>query len=478
MIAIVLDTNILHKSPYLSRDEWVSLSTHKDEWKVRILVPEVVVMETTNTVPREWTKQKDIFSTAKVGVFGLQDDVDAIVRTIEASIESYGDTLKRRLSELGAEVLADPEVSHTRVAERASKGIAPYQGKATKDNYRDTLIWLSVIEAAQNNLDHEVWFVSENHKDFGALDAAAADQVPRALHKELQKELASLGLENKVKYAANLAALVQHISSVYGPIETEELSRLMAAVDYDGLGRFLNEQVLWMTAPARDVALDPTVSIAVVSQVLSPTLEWMFSDEAKNGEGEWTANYVVVLEAVVAGYSPGVEEMRSVDNKVLRVSGTVTFTDDGTVEKFEVTRLEAPPEDPNHALWSLLDQTGFPELGNFRLAVTDRIRSGFTLPSGTMEAMRRIADQASGATLPAETLKSMRRIADQASGATLPAETLKSMRRIVEQASGATLPAETLKSMRRITEAAVVQEDPDEKESTEEDTGQESSPED
>ena len=89
MVAIVLDTNILHKSPYLSRDEWTSLSTHKDEWKVRILVPEVVVMETTNTVQREWARQKNTFSTAKVGEFGLQERVDEIIEAIAARIDSY-----------------------------------------------------------------------------------------------------------------------------------------------------------------------------------------------------------------------------------------------------------------------------------------------------------------------------------------------------------------------------------------------------
>ncbi|KNH16261.1 hypothetical protein ACU18_13950 [Arthrobacter sp. ZBG10] len=414
MIVIILDTNILHKSPFLSRDEWRSLSTHKDEWKVKIMVPEVVVMETTNTVQREWTRQKNTFSTAKVGEFGLQEHADAIVHAIAARIDSYEDDLKKRLSELGAEVLPDPTISHTKVAERASKGKAPYQGKATKDNYRDTLIWLTVIEAARNNPDDEVWFVSDNHKDFGGLEGEDGDQIPKALHQELQKELASLGLQNQVKYAANLAALVQHISALYGPIATEELDRLTAAVKYDLLEQLLNEQVLTMTIPARDVALEPAASVAAVNEILSPELKWNFSDEAKSGEHEWTANYVVDLEAVVLGYSSDMEEMLTIDNKVLRASGTVSFTTDGNIQKFEVSRLEAHPDDPNHRLWELLDKAGFAERNSLGKYLTDRLQIGLTLPPEIMEAMRRTAQLASGLTLPPETMEAMRKVLEAA----------------------------------------------------------------
>ncbi|MDJ0318595.1 PIN domain-containing protein [Arthrobacter antibioticus] len=410
MIAIVLDTNILRKSPYLSRNEWVLCATHKDEWKVRILVPEVVVMETTNTVTRDWTTDRNACSRVKVGGFGLQKEVDTIVQAIDTHITSYEDDLKKRLSELGAEILPDPAVSHTEVAKRAAKRTAPYQDKSSKDNYRDTIIWLSVIEAAGNNPEHEVWFVSENHDDFGIKGNSTTDEVQKEFHQGLHKELVSLGLQDRVKYAQNLADLVQHISSIYGPIDTEELNVLTAAVQYDELRRWLDEKVLAMTIAARDIALDPTVSIAVVSEILSPALEWKFSDEAKNGETEWTAKYVVDFQAVVLGYSIHAEESRSTDNKVLRASGTVTFGKQGSVQKFEIAKLEALPDDPNRWMWELLDQTGFPELGDFGPALADRLRNGFTTPTGTMEALRRLAQQASGATLPPGTMDAIETI--------------------------------------------------------------------
>jgi hypothetical protein len=54
MIAVVVDRNVLRNSPYLTRREWVSLSDHRADWKVSLLVPDVVLMETINVVPSEY----------------------------------------------------------------------------------------------------------------------------------------------------------------------------------------------------------------------------------------------------------------------------------------------------------------------------------------------------------------------------------------------------------------------------------------
>lgn len=64
-------------TPNLSRSEWISLSDHRPDWQVNLLVPDVVVMETTRVVAREWINQRETLNKAKVGTFGLQSDWDA-----------------------------------------------------------------------------------------------------------------------------------------------------------------------------------------------------------------------------------------------------------------------------------------------------------------------------------------------------------------------------------------------------------------
>ncbi|KSU75413.1 PIN domain-containing protein [Pseudarthrobacter enclensis] len=193
MIAVVVDTNIISQSPKLARPEWISLSEHRADWGVTLLVPEIVVMETTKVVPREWGKQRDDLSKAKVGTFGLQEQLDAIVQGIQNHIDGYEAQLNSRLSELGARVVPTPNVPHSNIAFRASRGRAPYHA-GVKDGYRDTLIWFTVLDVATKNSDDEVWFVSSNTNDFGnpsvkkkGDDNDAPLQLPRPLHPDLRR---------------------------------------------------------------------------------------------------------------------------------------------------------------------------------------------------------------------------------------------------------------------------------------------------
>lgn len=155
MIAIIVDTNILRESPYLSRPEWTSLSDHKADWAVSLLIPDIVLMETTKVVTREWDRQRDSLGNAKVGTFGLQDDLDALLQRIQDHIDNYEENLRTLLSERGAEVVSCPEVPHLEIASRASRGTAPYHA-GDKDGYRDTLIWFTVLEVAAAKPQHEV----------------------------------------------------------------------------------------------------------------------------------------------------------------------------------------------------------------------------------------------------------------------------------------------------------------------------------
>jgi hypothetical protein len=409
MISVVVDTNILKRSPRLTRQEWVLLSERRTDWNLRLLIPEVVEMEAAGVVTRDWVIQRDAFRGAKVGEFGLQNHVDALVKGIESHINGYEDYLTKRLSELGAEVVPVPNVSHLEVARRASAQIAPYKAKASKDNYRDTLIWLTLIDIAKRNPTDEVWFVSDNVSDFGVSAAnkksargeGVAAEISWPWNPELLEELSSLGLQDRVKYVTSLDSLAQHMAALHGPIAIEELDRLTAVIKFDVLGSLLNEQIMAMTVTARDVALEPIVSFAAVNEILSTELEWKFADEAKDGETGWTANYLVDLEAVVLGYSRDLEEMLTIDNKTLRASGTVTFTKQGIPQKFEVSRLEALPDDPNRTLWELLDQTGFGERSTVGSYLADRIRSGISVPPHIMESIAKAGGLASGMTLPA-----------------------------------------------------------------------------
>ncbi|MBT2248345.1 DUF4935 domain-containing protein [Arthrobacter sp. BHU FT2] len=359
MIGIVVDTNILAMSPYLTRDEWNTLATHMADWHVRIFIPEVVLVETVNVVQRRWTEQREKFAGAKIADLGIQDEVDAVSSRIQERIDSYEESLRSKLSKVGAEIIPIPEISHMEIARRASDRRAPYQGKS-KDGYRDTLIWLTVLDLAPGSPTDEIWFVSDNHQDFGTNGTTIVEGVEspaRTLHQDLRDELDALGLRGVVRYTASLAALVQHLASIHLPISEQDLEALISDVDRNGLQSLLMAKGIMVADPI-DVALTPELTGVVADQFL-PTGSWEFSDAATRGTDHWTANYSVEAVARIEG-SMGMRLDRSIAvSKPVLVSGTVTFSNDGQPTDLRVSNIDALPDDPYLRLFELAQSLGF-----------------------------------------------------------------------------------------------------------------------
>jgi hypothetical protein len=355
MIGIVLDTNILSMSPYLSREEWNILERHMEDWHVRLLIPEVVLVETINVAPRRWADERKKFAEAKVADLGIQDEVDAVSRRIQERIDGYEKSLRSRLSELGAEIVPVPEIPHLDIAQRASDRRAPYQGKS-KDGYRDTLIWLTVLDLAAKNSSDEIWFVSANHQDFGAGETPF-EPPARALHPDLRAELHAHGLQGRVRYTLSLAALVQHLAGIHLPISEDELEALISDVDPDGLQRLLAAQRMVVVDPI-GVALTPELTGVFADHFLS-TGSWTFSDAATRGSDHWTANYSVEAVARIAGSTGEPLDNSIVISKPVLVSGTVAFSNDGQPSDLRVSSVEALPGDPYLRLFELAQSLGF-----------------------------------------------------------------------------------------------------------------------
>jgi hypothetical protein len=441
MIAIVVDTNILRESPYLSRPEWLSLSSHRADWQIDLIVPNVVVMETTKVVPREWVSQKDYLSKAKVGAFGLQGDLDTLLQGIQKHIDDYGDQLLSRLSELGAQVAPYPEALHSDIAYRASRGIAPYHA-SDKDGYRDTLVWLTVLDVAERNPDHEVWFVSNNVNDFGDPSVKKkgdpkydeTSPLPRPLHPELLQELESRELEGRVKYVTSLLSLEQHLAALHGPISDDDLIALTSAIDFGALQALLNDQTSIVISP-KDAALNPGPLQAFVSKLFTRAPDWIFSDAAGRGEERWTANYAVDAEAEILAIPADPSAAPSVVNKTLRVSGTAAFTKRGQPEDVQVSRIEALADDPNRGIWEVLTSAGFGQIdlvgpssyGSFIQSV--QAAQNLTPPSEFFKTMAQSVQAAQNLTPPSEFFKTMAQSVQAAQNLTLPPEFFKTMAR-------------------------------------------------
>ncbi|MCT2141091.1 PIN domain-containing protein, partial [Dietzia cinnamea] len=169
-VIILLDANILIADPFLSSQSWKSLQDRADEWNLEFKVPEVALAEAVNSVTASWKSDLQRLQATRsfLRTLELGGALDGLEAAVNSRINGYEDDLKRKLVEIGVEIIPVPaDVDHLDIARRAIEGRAPY-GPKGKDGYRDALIWFSVLGIAKSNDNCTVWLLSDNYSDFGS----------------------------------------------------------------------------------------------------------------------------------------------------------------------------------------------------------------------------------------------------------------------------------------------------------------------
>ena len=360
---IVVDTNILYSTPSLRHHYFQSLSDNAEKWGVKLVVPEVVYMETVKVVRRVWGETAVAVSNLKVGQFGMNSEKAVIEAKIQADMESYPDDLRERLASLGFEIVPVPNIPHIEIAERSAERRAPYVAGASdprqipKDGYRDTLIWLTVMDVAKSNPDAEVWFVSTNNKDFGpsgqnwtGKNLGSKTDCPINFSEELIDELTNNGIADRVHYVTTLPSLEQHLANQWAPVPNETLTRWFDQADQQNLADMLYAWLEGYPLDPEQSALPTNVLRASVVGADRPSDGWEFSEGARRGSnGGWTARFAVSVKVDISVIdSTGVT---SEHTKNLCFSGVLSVDSSEAPESVEVMAATALPDDPNAELW-------------------------------------------------------------------------------------------------------------------------------
>lgn len=383
--------------------EWQSLADHRREWEIQIVVPEVVVVETVNMMRKHWELTQAAVAKLQVGEFGLSALHQEMADTIATYCENYEQSLLDRLTELGAEVVPPPAIDYMDIVRRAVHEHPPYGGKERSDGFRDAVIWHTLIAVALEHPDEDIWFVSNNIKDFGPTDGrwtsdgtGTRDDCPIVFHEMLAAELQERGIGDRVKYVMKLARLEQYIASRYAPIEVDELEKLIVQVDDDSLETQLLEAISGIVLRPRGAALDLDVTTArALSARTNEDSVWNFEEAARRGDAGWTARVTVQADVDVETYQ-GAAPGETV-TKPLLVAGDITISPDDTAIAFEITSVEALPGDPMRAAWRRRDNsqagisfgslfTSEETADMFRAAMAPTFRSIAEQNAGTLSA--------------------------------------------------------------------------------------------
>jgi hypothetical protein len=144
---VILDANVILSDAQFRSARWQPIADAVSAGTLRVLVPAIAVREAKHGAVgalRRLAREAEILSKRLAGD-AAASVADAVAKT-HADADGYGEWLDAKLIELGFEIAATPVVDHDIVAGRAVDRVPPFNEQG--GGYRDTLHWLTLIEAA------------------------------------------------------------------------------------------------------------------------------------------------------------------------------------------------------------------------------------------------------------------------------------------------------------------------------------------
>jgi len=208
-VIVVFDTNAVMQDPMCGGAVWQVLAHAPQSWSLQLMTSEVAVAEAVAGYSRAVAEAVAAFDKVarSWGRIGAQVQADSARDELQKKVHVYRDHLTESLREVGVAVLPPPDVSHMEVVARSVSRTRPCDDIG--NGYRDTLIWLTVLQIASERSDEPVIFVT-NDSDFMNSDRSG-------FHEDLVADLSSIGAEDRVGLRQALADVVIQLGAA--PVE-------------------------------------------------------------------------------------------------------------------------------------------------------------------------------------------------------------------------------------------------------------------
>ncbi len=365
---VILDTTAIMNEPHCTGTAFRALAHGAVAWNVRVLVPEVVLIEATAGHKRrinEASAALDGWVRKHAGPLGLGHIRKEVAETLDKESNSYRSILDSTLAELKAEIIPPPEIEHAVLVQRAASRRKPCDSNG--DGYRDTLNWIAVVSLASQFPEEQIIWVSNNTKDFGHADGAG-------LHPELLEELEEKGVAGRVRWLRTLPDLILELAANNHMEDGLEIEAIQARLKDSSYKEFTAREILSGVVgeqlDSRKCALPPVTTVATIFAIGTIT-EIKLTARGSMGESGTVVEFSVQAETSVQVRYPtgslndsvlaevpfdGTESVGQVI-KPLIYSGMLTLDKYDRPTGGELTRVHAPDDDSGFLLWVIADLT-------------------------------------------------------------------------------------------------------------------------
>ncbi len=191
MVCVVLDANALRRDRFFSKHASRLLVREAREGRIRLVIPEVALDEAINLYREDVSAHQVKIMRASQELSQLRADpgIDLEPLVVNEPLDDYRTFLSEIIRVTGAIVAPYPAIPHSEVVSRALRRDRPFDPDG-RDGYRDTLIWETIKQVAQQH-DEQIVFVSADPKAF------SPNKDATALHRNLRDELEASGIQDE-----------------------------------------------------------------------------------------------------------------------------------------------------------------------------------------------------------------------------------------------------------------------------------------
>jgi PIN domain len=201
MLHIIPDTNVFGDDPNLVGEDWTLIREFIRSGGGKLIISQVVFDEMVNKFRERLTKEIQKAEGVSADISMLTGSEYGLKELSEdRETQNYSARLETKLRSLGAEILPYPSISHPELVARDLMRRKPFDKNGR--GYRDSLIWVSVLQHATTKISERV-LITKNSKDF-----AAGKDEKSLVHPDLLDDWQKAGKTAQIRLCATLSEFV------------------------------------------------------------------------------------------------------------------------------------------------------------------------------------------------------------------------------------------------------------------------------
>lgn len=223
-MVVILDTNTIIQHPMMDNELYEVLGNYLSKTDSYLLMPEIVYQELPVIYKRRLNETLNKINSAESNLIALisKKDYKKTELDIEQETENFLKRVDKYCERFKKEYSAPiKDFMFKEALHRAVYTIRPCS--EGREEFRDTLLWLTVIDVAQKQDERNVVFISNNTKDF--CDAYGN------LHEELLKDADDKDI--KIHFYKTLSDFIKDHAETIGGIDNDRVEQIIGQVKYE-----------------------------------------------------------------------------------------------------------------------------------------------------------------------------------------------------------------------------------------------------